>query len=52
MRTQLFEKTAKMEEVLLDKRQYTVLHLRTLISPNFDVPHATTGFIEIGRNLN
>ena len=52
MRTQLFEKIAKMEEVILDKQQYTVLHLRNLINPNSDVPHATTGFIEISRNLN
>ena len=52
MRTQLFEKTTKMEEVLLDKQQYTVLHLRTLINPNSNVPHATMCFIEIGINLN
>ena len=52
MHSELFEKTAKLEEVLLDKQQHIVLYPRMLIIPkNFDVPHATTGSFPLLKSI-
>ena len=44
MYTELFEKSTKLEEILLDKQQHIVWYPKMFIIPkNFDVPHATAG---------
>ena len=52
MHTELFEKTAKLEEVLSYKQQHTVWYSKRLSNQEIsDVPHATAGlFIENNKN--
>ena len=48
MHSELFEKIAKLEEVILDKQQHIVWYPKRFIIPkNFDVPHATAGSLPL-----